>query len=459
MRTMLAVIGILTMFFVLSCNSSESEETASPTVPGSTEQQQPAQDIPVVVDQGPQTYTTDSDSDTDGVFDWEDSCAFMSNEDQLDRDNDGMGDVCDPNPIEPDYAEYFTFEDKDYNSTNNAQTNAQNMTQIEVIRACTHHGREDRFVESSEQVQFRLKVNGSEIDEATQDFTDQKSLLTKRQKNLYPLLTLNYNLSNFVREFVANQEAKGVKFLSLQAEGAFYGLVAGEWVNLAAQKEWTPINLAAPHPARFTVYTHDTRKAAAEQSSGDTYYTTGIEQGYCETGYSPLVLDLNGDGFTFSGIGDEKHNPIFFDLDGEGEQMETGWIANDELGEFDDALLVYDANRNGFIDSGRELFGTAGGSANGFEELKKFDENNDSKISPLDPKFSQLALWVDKNMDGRSQTDEVKVISEFGIAEIDLAYQTIEQADPYNNTIRQKSSFKTSKGELQEIVDVYFYAK
>ena len=92
----------------------------------------------------------------------------------------------------------------------------------------------------------------------------------------------------------------------------------------------------------------------------------------------PLVLDLDGNGITTSGINPAA--PILFDQDGDGIKNATGWIASGE------AIVVRDLNGNGTIDSGRELFGdntilTIGPkagqtAANGFEALADLDSSH-----------------------------------------------------------------------------------
>ena len=67
---------------------------------------------------------------------------------------------------------------------------------------------------------------------------------------------------------------------------------------------------------------------------------------WCE---SPLVLDLNRDGFKLSpkGVG------VYFDLTGDGDIKHVQWVAKGT----DDGFLALDLNYNGIIDSGAELFG------------------------------------------------------------------------------------------------------
>ncbi|MCA3239488.1 MAG: hypothetical protein ING32_15140, partial [Curvibacter sp.] len=61
----------------------------------------------------------------------------------------------------------------------------------------------------------------------------------------------------------------------------------------------------------------------------------------------PIVVDLDGDGIETVGLASN----VYFDHDGDGVLTKTGWAGKD------DALLVWDRNANGSIDTGAELFG------------------------------------------------------------------------------------------------------
>lgn len=64
---------------------------------------------------------------------------------------------------------------------------------------------------------------------------------------------------------------------------------------------------------------------------------------------SPILVDTLGNGFNLTG----SDNGVLFDFAGTGYRIQISWTAH----ESDDAWLALDRNRNGEIDSGRELFG------------------------------------------------------------------------------------------------------
>jgi len=109
---------------------------------------------------------------------------------------------------------------------------------------------------------------------------------------------------------------------------------------------------------------------------------------------SPLVLDLEDDGFSFTSV----ENGIMFDLNADGEKEQIGWTRQQDI--FDNAFLCVDKNGNGNIDNGKELFGDQSGEATGFEELAKYDSNADGKVTAEDEAYSKLMLWVDYNQNG-----------------------------------------------------------
>jgi hypothetical protein len=136
----------------------------------------------------------------------------------------------------------------------------------------------------------------------------------------------------------------------------------------------------------------------------------------------PLVLDLDGNGISTSGINPQA--PILFDQDGDGTLTATGWIGAG------DGLVVRDLNGNGTIDSGRELFGdstvfTQGAHAgqiatNGFEALADLDSNADGRFDASDAAFGSVQLWKDANQDGISQSNELSTFAQLGVASINV---------------------------------------
>jgi hypothetical protein len=72
---------------------------------------------------------------------------------------------------------------------------------------------------------------------------------------------------------------------------------------------------------------------------------------------SPIVLDLHGNGFHFSG----PDLPVWFDIDADAVEESICWTT----GRSDDAFLAWDRNRNGVINDGSELFGDSTPFLNG----------------------------------------------------------------------------------------------
>lgn len=168
---------------------------------------------------------------------------------------------------------------------------------------------------------------------------------------------------------------------------------------------------------------------------------------------SPLVIDLDGDGIELLSLDREIH----FDLDGNGSQDRVGWAGTRE------AFLALDLNRNGLIDSGAELFGTAtklpdGSTAsNGFEALAQYDANADLSIDASDAIYADLRGWVDSNSDGYSDSAELYTLNELGIASISLAYQTPSFQQVVDGGLLAETATATrTNGTTTSIVDVWF---
>jgi hypothetical protein len=175
--------------------------------------------------------------------------------------------------------------------------------------------------------------------------------------------------------------------------------------------------------------------------------------------YSPLVLSFRKDGKLRTTSIEEG---VRFDLMDLGNRQTTGWVNG-----LDGAFLAIDLDKNGVIDSGRELFGQATHSkdgkkfANGFDALAQYDSNKDGKIDHKDKAYSQLMLWFDLNNDGISQAKELKSLSELGVTEISLDYQSVPEKDAIDNgnKILYSATFKGPQAcgdEGCKIYDVFF---
>lgn len=124
----------------------------------------------------------------------------------------------------------------------------------------------------------------------------------------------------------------------------------------------------------------------------------------------------------------------------------------------DDAWLVLDRNRNGRIDSAREMFGNLSPQPripledrNGFLALAEFDNstlggNGDGEISRQDYYFGGLRLWTDSNHNGISEAVELTSLETSGLAVLELKYKESRRRDQYGNWFGYRAKVKDSHG-------------
>ena len=171
-----------------------------------------------------------------------------------------------------------------------------------------------------------------------------------------------------------------------------------------------------------------------------------------ETIVSPIVLDLNGDGISTTGVTYGTR----FDHDANGFAEATGWV------NAQDGILVLDRSGNGSIDSGRELFGSetllANGqkAANGYEALKELDSNLDGQISSQDAAYTTLKMWKDANADGYSSADELITLAEAGVQSIATGYAAVNQLDANGNITKQTGTYTKTDGSTGNSADIWF---
>ena len=164
---------------------------------------------------------------------------------------------------------------------------------------------------------------------------------------------------------------------------------------------------------------------------------------------TPIIIDINGDGFALT----DKDHGVHFDMGGDGHSEPISWAATNS----DDAWLVLDRNGNNLIDNSREMFGMfteqphATTARNGFVALAEFDRgdaggNRDGQIDSRDAVFSNLKLWQDHNHDGISQADELSSLTSLGIAVIELDFKESKHTDDFGNEFRYRAKVKDIRG-------------
>ncbi|MEO1367904.1 MAG: hypothetical protein AAFX50_12075 [Acidobacteriota bacterium] len=210
-----------------------------------------------------------------------------------------------------------------------------------------------------------------------------------------------------------------------------------------------------------------------ECARADQRNETGWEAGeigctdndWCDPDHcSPILIDFSGDLFQLSGAAE----PVHFDIDGDGSRRAIGWTRRNS----DDAFLCLDRNRNGQIDSGAELFGTATRlsngdlAANGYEAMAELDRpehggNADGVLSAEDAAFRKLCIWRDQNRDGVSQKVEMESLILSGVLELGLDYSDHPHLDADNNLLLFHGGAIVSRDGVPAFVrtvDVFFSA-
>ncbi|MEK6531414.1 MAG: hypothetical protein AABZ23_02840 [Deltaproteobacteria bacterium] len=94
----------------------------------------------------------------------------------------------------------------------------------------------------------------------------------------------------------------------------------------------------------------------------------------------PLVINYGGKAAELT---DKKFS---FDLDSDGRSDSISFVKSGG------GFLFLDANNDGKVNNGGELFGPSTG--NGFTELKRHDSDGNSWIDEADPIFSRLLIWT-----------------------------------------------------------------
>jgi hypothetical protein len=93
---------------------------------------------------------------------------------------------------------------------------------------------------------------------------------------------------------------------------------------------------------------------------------------------------------------------VCFDLDGDGVVESCSWVRPTT------GILVWDPDRSGRVDSGRDLFGNATWwllFSDGYRALDALDDDRDGWLSGAE--LQSLSIWYDLNSDGKAESGEV----------------------------------------------------
>lgn len=140
---------------------------------------------------------------------------------------------------------------------------------------------------------------------------------------------------------------------------------------------------------------------------------------------TPIVLSLRPKDSIQQLLAPERG--VAFDLDGTGRPQLYPWLRPEA------ALLVWDPQHSGMVTSGRQLFGTVTWWmfwTNGFQALDALDDDRDGWLRGRE--LDGLALWFDRNQNGRSDAGEVTPVEEAGIEALSAVFTGCEGDSPVN---------------------------
>lgn len=164
------------------------------------------------------------------------------------------------------------------------------------------------------------------------------------------------------------------------------------------------------------------------------YWNESLEA--CVENESPILIPLQNQRVKLTDIA----GGVPFDHDGDGNKESSAWtMAGEEV-----AFLAYDADGNGTIDSGKELFGnnTVPGKPNGFAALQALAGNPGGSLRPEHPFFARLLLWTDRNHNGVSEPSELRPASDL-LGAIGLGYGLENRRDGNGNLFRYRGWVST----------------
>ena len=164
----------------------------------------------------------------------------------------------------------------------------------------------------------------------------------------------------------------------------------------------------------------------------------------------PLIIDMTSNGFNI----EKRNHGTYFDLNCDGFAEKINWTSSD-------GIFAIDLNHNGVIDDGSEVFGDyheigeGKRAKNGFEALAHYDSNGDEVIDEEDEVFDELKVWIDRNSNGISESDELISLKDAEISKIDLKYTEANRSTDSEALIGNVSTVERTNGSINEIGEMW----
>jgi hypothetical protein len=217
----------------------------------------------------------------------------------------------------------------------------------------------------------------------------------------------------------------------------YQGGISGTWDSKMWASTW---NTSMTAPTRRFSITEGWPFGDPEEPDCEVDYVWNPYLQQCEYQESPIIIPLTSAAIKLTDIA----GGVQFDHNGDGVKESTAWTQ----GGTEIAFLAYDANGNGTIDSGKELFGnnTVPGKSNGFAALKVLSGTKTGHVGPDDPFFAKLLLWTDRNHNGISEPSELRPASDV-LGGVGLGYLGHNRRDGHGNLFKYRGwvSLKSSK--------------
>ncbi|MBI4863182.1 MAG: hypothetical protein HY815_23385 [Candidatus Riflebacteria bacterium] len=179
-----------------------------------------------------------------------------------------------------------------------------------------------------------------------------------------------------------------------------------------------PIDPAEPPPAELAALVKTREAFTDPQTSPEVKMQRALEVAVLtseaiQLPLDPIVIDLDGNGKADLSPAGSIMGAATFDLEGLGAARLVQWLVQNR-----DGWLCEDVDKDGKIRSGRELFGSAGGYADGFEKLALRDRDGDGVLRG--DELAGLTVWRDALPLGTTDPTELVTLAELGITQIQV---------------------------------------